>query len=103
MEVGDLTCKSCGEISSEYDDAVHCNNIDCWTPYCGDCGYIQGEEYGFDSIAQPRECDECTDSLVRDSELLEHVLLKLKTTKEHLIEELMIERANARDNSLKDA
>jgi hypothetical protein len=100
MGVGWYACEICGETFSDHGDYGRCGN--CEEMVCSDCEEIQGMKYGLveeDSeeadmfgVHALKECDLCSDKVVRDSDILEFLLELCNLTEDEVIARIKVRR-----------
>jgi len=82
MGIDYFNCISCGEIFPDCDYVGICANCENW--FCKDCHLTQIQKYGVvtDEESKARfgdkaliECIECTNTIIRDVDVLNYLLL----------------------------
>jgi hypothetical protein len=81
-------CAGCGDINADMCGEEGC---DCGAIYCEGCSMKQKLEYGMVD-GELVECDECSDKIISDPELISWLLNKLHMTREQAVIDIKIER-----------
>jgi len=84
------TCDSCNEVFALGDHEARCPQ--CYAVFCEDCMDAQFKKWGEDEDDELIECDQCTESVVHDHDVLAWLFKKVGMTHEQVVSEIEKER-----------
>ncbi len=85
MGVDWITCETCSE---NFPDSGPYNFCECGAYFCGSCQTEQESKYECNKDDELIECDDCSKNIVRDKDIINYLLNKLKTTKEQIVKDI---------------
>lgn len=94
MSVDFFECPGCSECCSENSGFIICGTCDRW--FCESCGAQQIKRFGRfeEEHHRPKECIECSTIIIRDEDIIAHLLSEIGLTREQVVVEIEERRKN---------